>query len=410
MLPDLSLPHFLRRTATPGVHAFALIGGIEAVVRGIMLSVYPLLMYRAWGDAIVVSKWFFAVGVVSLLTGLCVPMLARHLSRRRVYSFGVLLFVVSAGFGIASGKFTTAALLCHAMGTAVVFVCFNAYVLDNLPKSDFARLESLRLVFGGIGWTVGPLLGVVLLRFWHGGPFVIVGLAACTMMAAFWQLGLSNGRVNAQGTRASSNPFGFLRRFVAQPRLVAGWLFAVLRSCGWWVYVVYVGIFSVQSGLGEQVGGFASSLANMGLFMAPLMLRWMQRRSVREAVRTGFLASGSLFILGALVSPFPVATVAVLVLASYFLVLLDVCAGLPFLMAVKPSQRTEMSAVYSSFRDVSGILTPGMAWLVLQFTPLAGVFAMGGCALLAAWFFARHVHPDLGVPGAQRARVSVPTS
>ena len=31
---------------------------------------------------------------------------------------------------------------------------------------------------------------------------------------------------------------------------------------------------------------------------------------------------------------------------------------MPFLMAVKPSERTEMSAVYSSFRDVSGILTP----------------------------------------------------
>jgi MFS transporter, ACDE family, multidrug resistance protein len=33
-------------------------------------------------------------------------------------------------------------------------------------------------------------------------------------------------------------------------------------------------------------------------------------------------------------------------------------------MAVKPSERTEMAAVYSSFRDVSGILTPG-AGLVL---------------------------------------------
>jgi len=47
---------------------------------------------------------------------------------------------------------------------------------------------------------------------------------------------------------------------------------------------------------------------------------------------------------------------------------------------------------------------------VLQFTPLAGVFAMGGCLLLAAWFVARHVHPDLGIPGAQRLRVGVPGS
>jgi hypothetical protein len=63
-----------------------------------------------------------------------------------------------------------------------------------------------------------------------------------------------------------------------------------------------------------------------------------------------------------------------------------------------------MSAVYSSYRDVSGILTPGVAWLVLQFSPLAGVFVMGGVALLVAWSIAGRLHPELGVPGGQRAR------
>ena len=107
----------------PGVAAFVTVGAIEAVVRGIMLAVYPLLMYRAWAEAAVVSKWYFLVGVVSLLTGLCVPMLTRHLPRRWVYSLGVLLYIVSAGLGMAGGKWTTLALLCHVTGTATVFVC-----------------------------------------------------------------------------------------------------------------------------------------------------------------------------------------------------------------------------------------------------------------------------------------------
>jgi hypothetical protein len=84
--------------------------------------------------------------------------------------------------------------------------------------------------------------------------------------------------------------------------------------------------------------------------------------------------------------------------------LLDVCAGLPFLMSVKPSQRTEMSAVYSSYRDVSGILAPAVAWLVLQFTPVAGVFAAGGAMLLLAWGIAGSIHPHLGGTGGQRQR------
>ena len=123
----------------PDVRSFVAVGAIEAVVRGIVLSVYPLLMYRAWGEAAVVSKWYFLVGVVSLLTGLSVPLLTRHVSRRWAYSMGVGLYLLSAGFGMAGGTWTTLALLCHVTGTATVFVCFNAYVLDNIDKTDFGR-------------------------------------------------------------------------------------------------------------------------------------------------------------------------------------------------------------------------------------------------------------------------------
>ena len=48
-----------QRIGPPGVRAFAFISAFDAVVRGTMLSVYPLLMYRAWGDAAVVSLWYF---------------------------------------------------------------------------------------------------------------------------------------------------------------------------------------------------------------------------------------------------------------------------------------------------------------------------------------------------------------
>ena len=394
-----SLPH-----APRGVRPFAIIGGVEAVVRGSSLAVYPLLMYRYWGDAVTVSKIYFAVGLLSLLTVLAVPMLTRLLPRRWVYTGGVLLYVLSAALGMVGGAATTAALLCNAMAAATAFVCFNAYVLDNVAKADFSKLESLRLFYGGLGWTIGPVLGVWLLPYWHGAPFVLVGLGALGMLTAFWRLRLGNGRVIVQAVPSSVAPVAYLKRFFAQPRLVAGWFFAVMRSCGWWIYIVYTGIFAVQNGLGEQVGGLTTSLANAGLFMAPLMLRWVQRHSVREAVRTGFLFSGLCFILGTVFSSLPWATVAVLMLGAYFLVLLDICGGLPFLMSVKPSQRTEMSAVYSSFRDVSGIVSPGLVWLVLQFVPLSGVFAAGGVALLAAWLVASRLHPELGVPGNQRQR------
>lgn len=386
------------------MHSFALLAGIEAVVRGIALSVYPLVMYRAWDSAATVAQLYFLVGVVSLLTSLALPLVARRIPRPLIYAIGAALYISSACIAMFGGKAVTLALLCHTMATSMVFVCFNAYVLDHVDKSHFGRLESVRLLYGGLGWTVGPVLGVWLLQFWAGAPFAIVGVAAAALLVTFWRLRLGDGRVIALTRKSTASPLLYLRHFVAQPRLVAGWLFTVIRSCGWWVYHVYIGIFAVQNGLGEQTGGIATSLANMGLFLAPLMLRWMQRHTVRKAVRTGFLVSACCFILGTVFSPFPWVTVALLVLGSYFLVLLDICGGLPFLMSVKPSQRTEMSAVYSSFRDVSGILSPALVWLVLQFAPVAGVFAAVGLALLGAWAVAGQLHPQLGVPGAKRMR------
>lgn len=376
------------------------------MTRGVALSVYPVLMYRAWQDAVVVAQLYFVVGTVSALIGLSVPWLTRHVPRRSVYTSGAALFVLSAVLGMVGGKWVTLALLCHVSGTAMVFVCFNAFVLDNLARTEFGRLESLRLMFAGAGWTIGPVLGVWLMGFWPGAPFVIVALASIGLLLAFWLMGVAHGRGSARSVARSAMPWHYLRQFAAQPRLVVGWLLVVLRSCGWWLYTVYLGIYAVQSGLGDQVGGIASSLANAGLFLAPLMMRWVARRSLRHAVRVGFLYAGLLYVVAALFSPWPLVTVTVLLVASYFLVLLDVVAGLPFLLSVRPSQRTEMSAVYSSFRDVSGILSPGLVWVVLLFAPLAGVFAMGGLALLVAWLLAAHLHPDLGLPGARRQRRS----
>jgi len=91
-----------------------------------------------------------------------------------------------------------------------------------------------------------------------------------------------------------------------------------MRSCGWWFYSVYIGIFAVENGLGEQVGGIASSVANLGLLLAPLMLRWMRRRSLRTALQTGCLMSGVCFALATLAAPLPWVTVALLVAGTCF--------------------------------------------------------------------------------------------
>lgn len=397
------IPEWLRHAPTPNIKGFAALAGIEAVARGTLISVFPLVMYRVFRDAVVVSQIYFFVGIASMAVALLVPWLTRFIGRRWIYSAGSALFVASAFLALqGSPTAMVLALLCNAVAVVTVFVCFNAYVLDFVSRFELGTCETMRLFYSALAWTAGPAGGVWMLQYWPPAPFLLSAAAAVSMLCVFWWMRLGNGKMISRARAPTPNPIAYLWRFFEQPRLVAGWLFAVIRSCGWWVYVVYLPIFAVKNGLGENVGGIALSVSNSLLFTTPLMLRWMRLHSLRNTLRTGFFISAAIFTVASLGDNYPWATVLLLFSGTVFLILLDISAGLPFLMAVKPSERSEMSAVYATFRDVSGILSPGVAWVVLLVAPVSGVFAAAGIGLFVAWSIAGGLHPRLGAPRPQR--------
>lgn len=391
------LPLALTHSPTPRIENFALLAGLDAAVRGMLISTMPLVVYDALGDAQSTSIVFFISGIVALVWGLMVPWATRLIPRRWAYTGGVVLYLVGMTLGaIGTGWSVPLALMANAMATVTIFVCLNAYVLDYVDRANLGRSQSTQMAYAATAWTLGPMAGVSLYHYWAPAPFLVAGLFAFILLVSFWVLRLGNGKQITRAKRQAVNPVAYLGRFFSQPRLIAGWMFAVTRSCGWWVYVVYLPIFCIEAGLGDKVGGIALSLTNALLFSAPALNRVVRRLSVRRSVRLAFGLCGGLFCASALLSFLPWAAVVMMMAASLFLVALDVVGGLPFLMSVKPSERTEMSAVYSSFRDVSGIVTPGAAWLVLWIAPLPGVFLAAGLGLLASWAVAGRLHPRLG--------------
>ena len=391
------IPETLRYTPTPGVRGFALLAAIEATARGILISVFPIAMYRTFGDAQTVSEIYFAVGILSLLAALVTPGLTRFLPRRWLFSAGAVTMIAGAVCSsLGEGTWLLAlGLAIITVATVVITVCFNAYVMDYIARAALGECEALRLFYSGAAWTIGPALGVWLMELWAPAPFVLSAVAATILLLVFWMMRLGNGKTIVRSRAMTPNPLTYLPRFLQQPRLVAGWTFAVVRSCGWWVYVVYLPIYAVEHGLSDQLGGTLLSLSNACLFLTPLMLRWMRGR-VRYAVTLGFLLAGACFAAASLTNFDPRLAIVFLVAASFFLVLLDVCGGLPFLMAVRPSERTEMSAVYSTFRDVSGIVTPAVARMVLLVAPLPALFALTSLGFALTGLVATRVHPRLG--------------
>lgn len=392
-----------RAIARPELWHFAILAGFEAAVRGSLISVMPLVVREAMGSTVGSSKAYFIVGIISLFWGLMVPWATKLIPRRWMYTGGCCLYFLGMTLAFVGTPLSvTLSLMANAMATATTFVCFNAYVLDYVGRENLGRGQSLQMFFAATPWAVGPMLGVWLHSLWRPAPFLMAGAFAVALLITFWILRLGNGKAITRAKSPTINPLAYLGRFFAQPRLIAGWSFAVIRSTGWWVYVVYLPYFCIEQGLGPNVGGTALSISNGLLFLAPTLLRVARKSSVRISVRRAFAFCGAFFVLGTLVAPWPWLTVVALMLASILLVTLDVIGGLPFLMSVKPSERTEMSAIYSSFRDVSSVITPGMAWAVLAVAPTAAIFTATAALMGLGFTVAGKLHPRLGTPRPSR--------
>jgi len=394
---ERNIPELVRHAPAPSVHGFATLTGVESIARGSLVSVFPLEMYKALKEAQAVSEMYFLIGLASLLVGLLVPTISRKLSRRWTYTLGAVMMFVGPGLAASGHPYgVIIGLMLTTFATVVLFVCLNAYVLDYVKRHDFGKCETLRMLYSAVGWTLGPVAGVMLWEWWRPLPFLVSMTAALALLGIFWIMRLGNGKLIVKASAPAINPLAYLGRFFRQKRLVAGWIFAVTRSCGWWVYVVYLPIYALENGLGSSVGGILLSLTNSALFITPLMLFLLRRVGVKMAIRSGFLLAGVLFSLAGIMGDWPLITIGLLFVGSFAMIFLDICGGLPFLMAVKPSDRNEMSAVYSSFRDVSAIVTPGASAVVLLLAPLATVFAFGGSLLLVSWMIAAKLNPRLG--------------
>lgn len=392
-----SSPDLLRHVPAPGARDFALLSGVEATTRALVVSVLPIMAYRVWQDAAVVSHIYLIVGILSLVTGLAIPWITTHLPRRWLYTIGALCHLGAATGGLIGGTLpTTIAVALHGLAIVICFVCLNAYLLDYIARNDLGRAESKRMSFVATPWTFGPALSVWLMDKYPPAPFIASGISALLLLIVFWKLRLGDGKAISKASRAAVNPLVYIGHFLQQPRLIVGYCIAMLKSAGWWVYTVYLPIFCVQNGLGEQIAGYAFSLSNATLYASPLVLYAAQKYSIRRVIQFSFFTSGTLLIIATLAAPVPMATVILFYLATTCFSMLDVTGGVPFLAAVRPSERTEMAAVYSTFRDVSGSLTPAVAGMVLLFAPVQWVFAVCGFGLWGAGALATTLHPRLG--------------
>ena len=391
-------PVWIGRFTSPGAESFALLFALESFTRALLASVIPLQALQLLGDASDVSLMFFAAASASLLGGLLTPVLIHHTARRWVYSLGAVCLAFAPALLAMPGVVAMlAGMSLRVFGVVSMTVCINLYIIDNIPRRIMTLTEPKRLFYSAGAWMVGPALGVYLrTEFADWMPYAVSGLCALIMLIYFWYLRLIEHQVFTGRPARAPGILSNLRTFSTQPRLVFAWWIAFGRNAWWALFFVYTPIYAVQAGLGEVAAGLLVSAGTAFLFLMPVFSLAVRQFGIRTVLLTGFSISFIATALVAILFQSPWLAAGCLMIAALAMVSLDAVGNVPFLLAVRPRGRAEMTAVYSTYRDAADIGPPGLFAVLLKVFELPAIYLVGSLAMLALAGLSRRVHPRLG--------------
>lgn len=377
---------------------------LDSLARSTLVTIVPLQAYNLLGDKHSVVTLYFLVSVAGLTGSMLVPWMVRHIRHHGTLILGSCCMTVSALLlSQHSLPFFVAGLALQLFGAATVVICLNVYVLKVVPRQEFTRFEPVRIVFSGAAWVVGPYLGVRLgkdVAEWF--PYIVAATVSFIQLAFFLHLRRQETPGAAEEIVKRASPIRFIRRFFRQPRLILAWLLSVTRA-GWWgLFYNFGPIFLVANGLSEEMTGLIASIGSAGM-LTVIFWGWVGRRiGIRNLLTVAYALAGFLTLLVAGTSDFPLIGACLLIGAAAATSIIDSSGNIPFLYAVRPRERSEMTTFYATYRDMSRLTFPGLYTLLLALFPFPVIFLAGGGIMISLSQCARKLPAGLGLERSRR--------
>lgn len=353
-----------------GSLAISSLSGLEGFGRSIPTSIVPILALEALGTRTAVSYAYLIGSGLALVATLNVGRLHSLMPRRWIVSMSMLMLLAGIViFATASGPVFGAGIALLSIGAAVFSVCISLFTIENIPKIDLTGHESRRLVFNGGAWMAGPAMASWLYadvgRF---VPFAISGSAIAAGLVYFWSIRL--GPSTAFTPKASAPPIVHnIPRFFRQRHLRLAYAVTTVRAIFWFGLFIYSPHYVVDAGLPVWVAGVLLSTAAGLLLASPLIRRTAERRGTRHVVIGGYLIIALALATLAWIGEPTTAGVLVWFIAAIGGAMIDVVANIPFMRTVAHHEQMEMTTVFSTWREVSAMLAPGLGAVVLLVGP-----------------------------------------
>ena len=386
-------PVGLNTLATDAGGSIARMASIEGFSRAVLIGIVPLVALDALGSKAAVAQTYLIGALFTLTITLNFSVLERLLHRRRVVLLsGLFLIGATIALYAGSGLVFALGIGMRAAAASLFSVCLSLYIMDYIGKRELTHSESRRMLFNGAAWLIGPSLGLWLWNTpFKPAAYIVSALSALVMMRYFWVLRFGENQIVKAAKSKPSNPFRIIPRYFKQANLRIAYLITITRSTFWITVFVYGPIYVIEAGLPAWVAGLFLSTVSALLFLSLIIRRMAERYGTRTVILTSlFLCGLSMIAVGLIGEPKPIG-LAFWVLAAIGAAGLDVLGNIPFMRLVKPRERTEMTMVFSTWREMSELLNPLMVSLVLLFFPFEVVYFVIGGFLLIAAYFASHL-------------------
>ena len=386
-------PTGLNSLVSEAGNSLARLNALDGFSRSLLVGVVPLLALQALETKEAVTNAYLLGSVMTLMITLNFASLERWLKRRWVLTLGGSFLILASGtlyFG--TGLEFAVGIGLRSAAASLFSVCLSLYIMDYIGKKNLTRVESRRMVFNGVAWLIGPSLGIWL---WNNttpwAPFLMAAISALMMLSYFWRLRLGPNIIVRKAKNPSVNPLKIIPRYFQQPALRIAYLITISRSVFWVSLFIYGPIYTVEAGFPPWVAGGLLSFSSGLLFISPLVRRLSDHFGTRTVIICGQLLTGSsvliLFILG---EPSSIG-IAFWLLGAVGGVMLDVLGNIPFMRMVKPRERTEMTMIFSTWREGSELITPLAAAIILLFFPFHIFYLFLGLLLLSAAFVSSYL-------------------
>lgn len=387
----ITVPLWIQGVSRPRAAAFVGLFVLDATCRALLMTLVPLQLNHLLGNAQLVSIAYTAAGLAALVGVLAMPAVIRVIRRRGAVTMGALFYVGAVAL-YATGRAPTAmlGLGLQVLASACLEISLSLYVLDHVPRRELNRFEPLRLVWAGLSFVFGPWLGVTLAaRISPNLTYALVAVAAAALLGYFWFLRITEDPVVSHRGAPPANPLRFLPRFLRQPRLRLAWGLALGRTSFWVMFFVYAPIFVTQQGYSEETAGLVVSFSTAALFLVPLWARIGRRYGLRALLLMGYGFTGIACLAVWPAMAVPMLATGFVVLAGLVASMIDGAGNVPFLRAVHPYERGEMTAVFTTYRQTAQLGMPAVFSGLLGVMPLPAVFTFGGVMLAVATGLAR---------------------